>query len=187
RERARRNSHALVARGVVVRQRGDRAVAGEFDRGFRLGGARRARDIVFDQFEALDRAARAERHGVDAVHRARRTCDLLAFEPTGGAGVPLERQRVASQAHDEGAALGGGRRGHEQRHEHGDSRDASPWNHVTRIDFTSSFCAIAFTTSMPLVTCPNTVWTPSRWRCGEWQMKNWLPPVSFPAWAMESV
>src|SRR5205807_9151392 len=83
------------------------------------------------------------------------------------------------------AALGGEHRGHEQRHEHGGSRDASPSNHVTRIDFTSSFCAIVFTTSMPLVTCPNTVWTPSRWRCVERQMKNWLPPVSFPACAME--
>src|SRR5205814_1452482 len=187
RERARRHSHQLVARGVALRQRGDRGVAGEFDRGLRLGGARRARHIVFDQFEALGGAARAERDGVEAVHGAWRACHLLAFEPAGGAGVPLERQRVASQAHDEGAALGGERRGREQRREHGDWRDASPSDHVTRIDFTSSFCAILFTTSMPLVTCPNTVWTPSRWRCGAWQMKNWLPPVSFPAWAMESV
>src|SRR5437879_950512 len=40
---------------------------------------------------------------------------------------------------------------------------------------------------MPLVTCPNTVWTPSRWGWGAWQMKNWLPPVSLPACAMASV
>ena len=40
---------------------------------------------------------------------------------------------------------------------------------------------------MPLVTWPNTVCTWSRCGCGVWQMKNWLPPVSLPACAMDSV
>ena len=50
-----------------------------------------------------------------------------------------------------------------------------------------SFFRIAFTTSMPSRTWPKTVCFPSRWGWGEWQMKNWLPPVFFPAWAIESV
>ena len=37
------------------------------------------------------------------------------------------------------------------------------------------------------VTWPNTVWTLSRCGWGACVIKNWLPPVSLPAWAMESV
>ena len=44
---------------------------------------------------------------------------------------------------------------------------------------------IAFTTSCPAVTLPNTVWCPSRCGCGAWVMKNWLPLVPGPALAME--
>jgi len=36
----------------------------------------------------------------------------------------------------------------------------------TRMDVTWSFCLMAETTSIPFVTCPNTVWTPSRCACG---------------------
>src|SRR2546427_6834020 len=46
-------------------------------------------------------------------HGARRARDLLACEPIGGAGVLLERERVGSEAHDEGA-LGRERRHQEQ-------------------------------------------------------------------------
>src|SRR2546430_17524556 len=101
--RARWDLHALVERGIAVRQRGNRRVAGELDGRFRLAGAGRTRDVVFDQFEALDCAAPAERRRENAVHRARRARDLLTFEPVGGAVVPLEPQCVMSQAHDEGA------------------------------------------------------------------------------------
>src|SRR5207249_8258848 len=121
----------------------------------------------------------------EAVHGARCAHDLLALEPAGAAGVPLERQGVGSEAHDKGAALSGESRrgGRDDTSDEQAGRGAghelvSRLGHVTRIDLTSSFCAILLTTSMPLVTCPKTVWTPSRWRCGEWQMKNWLPPVS---------
>ena len=44
---------------------------------------------------------------------------------------------------------------------------------------------IAFTTSCPFTTLPNTVCLPSRWGWGEWVMKNWLPFVFGPAFAME--
>jgi hypothetical protein len=63
----------------------------------------------------------------------------------------------------------------------GENREVESQAQLTRIDSMTSFFWIRFTISSPLVTCPNTVWTPSRCGCGEWQMKNWLPPVSFPA------
>ena len=37
----------------------------------------------------------------------------------------------------------------------------------TRIEVTTSLRSIRFTTSIPCVTCPNTVCSPSRCRCGE--------------------
>src|SRR2546422_624528 len=40
---------------------------------------------------------------------------LLALEPVGGAGVLLDRQRIVAESHDELAALGGERRGPEER------------------------------------------------------------------------
>src|SRR2546422_11486769 len=55
--------------------------------------------------------------------------------------VLLDEQRVVSEAHDERAVLGRQRRSRE--HEYG--REGR--SHRTRIDFTSSFCAILFTTS----------------------------------------
>jgi len=45
---------------------------------------------------------------------------------------------------------------------------------------------IALTTSMSEVR-PKTVCTPSSQGVATWVMKNWLPPVSLPAWAIESV
>jgi hypothetical protein len=38
---------------------------------------------------------------------------------------------------------------------------------ATRIEVTTSLRSIRFTTSIPCVTCPKTVCSPSRWRCGE--------------------
>src|SRR4029077_12628866 len=67
----------------------------------------------------------------------------------------------------------------------GDDREVDV--HWTLIELTLSFCLILFTTSIPFVTCPKTVCTPSRWLCGAWQMKNWLPPVSLPACAIDNV
>ena len=60
---------------------------------------------MLDELEPLDRPAPAEGRGENAVHGARRAHDLLALEPAGAAGVLLERQRVGSEAHDEGAGL----------------------------------------------------------------------------------
>src|SRR6185437_927684 len=59
---------------------------------------------------------------------------------------------------------------------------------VTRTLFITSFCRICRTSSSPCVTLPNTVCTP--FRClvffSSRTMKNWLPPVSFPACAIDS-
>src|ERR1041384_7055610 len=69
----------------------------------------------------------------------------------------------------------------------GEDREIDLHAHATRIDVMRSSLRISLTTSMPAVTCPNTVCLRSRCGWGEWQMKNWLPPVSLPACAMESV
>src|SRR6476659_3359947 len=59
--------------------------------------------------------------------------------------------------------------------------------HATRTWFMTSFFLICFITSRPPVILPNTVWTPFRCRVlsSESTMKNWLPPVSLPACAIE--
>src|SRR5438093_10663748 len=69
----------------------------------------------------------------------------------------------------------------------GEDREVDLHAHATRSDVMRSSCRIALTTSMPSITWPKTVCLRSRWAWGEWQMKNWLPPVSLPAWAMERV
>ena len=51
-------------------------------------------------------------------------------------------------------------------------REIEQQGQLTRIERTSSFLRMASTTSWPEVTWPNTVCLPSRWRWGEWQMKN---------------
>jgi hypothetical protein len=42
----------------------------------------------------------------------------------------------------------------------------------------SSLPLMALTMSIPFVTCPNTVCTPSRCRCDEWQIKLAAPVFS---------
>src|SRR3989442_2951732 len=49
------------------------------------------------------------------MHGARAAHHLLALEPVGGARVLLDRQRIVAESHDELAALGGERRGPEER------------------------------------------------------------------------
>src|SRR5579883_281446 len=48
-------------------------------------------------------------------------------------------------------------------------------------------CLIAFTTSWPLRTWPKTVCFPSSQSVTTWVMKNWLPLVFGPAFAIDSV
>src|SRR6266566_429822 len=115
------------------------------------------------------------------MHAPRRTHHVIAAQLCRGARVLLERNRVAAEPHDERARVL-----HDHRHCQKQSNHTTS-DYETRIEVTSSFPLMALTTSIPLVTCPNTVCTPSRCRWGEWQMKNWLPPVSLPACAMDSV
>ena len=60
--------------------------------------------------------------------------------------------------------------------------------HATRTEFMTSLRSIDFMTSIPRVILPNTVCTPLRWRVllSLSTMKNWLPPVSLPACAIDS-
>src|SRR5439155_355961 len=76
---------------------------------------RSARDVVRDQLEPLEGASGAKARRVDAVHGARAAHHLLALEPVGGPRVLLDRQRIVAESHDELAALGGERRGPEER------------------------------------------------------------------------
>lgn len=48
----------------------------------------------------------------------------------------------------------------------GDDSQVDVQGQATRIVVTTSPWRMALTTSMPEVTWPKTVWTPSRWRCG---------------------
>src|SRR5256886_1114152 len=78
----------------------------------------RRRHTIFDcdwssDVCSSDLGAKARR--VDAVHGARAAHHLLALEPVGGARVLLDRQRIVAESHDELAALGGERRGPEER------------------------------------------------------------------------
>src|SRR5688572_2842420 len=51
----------------------------------------------------------------------------------------------------------------------------------------TSHCTSRSMTSMPFTTRPKTVYRASRCGCGEWVMKNWLPPVSSQSSAIPTV
>ncbi len=55
----------------------------------------------------------------------------------------------------------------------------------TFTSFITSPFFIALTTSMPDITWPKTVCTPSKCGCGSWTMKNWQLPVSRPRCAID--
>ena len=59
---------------------------------------------------------------------------------------------------------------------------------ATRTEFMTSFCCDLLHHVEPVVILPNTVWTPFRCRVlsSLSTMKNWLPPVSLPACAIDS-
>src|SRR5262249_21628130 len=146
-------------------------------------GCLRIRDVLVGHLEMRHGTVGVERPRVMPLDHGRAADQHVAFHAGAGALVLLRDDRIVSQRHDE-RTLGGlgaewhGRAETEQRerNEHASHGTMSPY--FTRTDFNSSFCFTAFTTSKPVVTCPKTVCTPSRCRCGEWQMKNWLPPVS---------
>src|SRR5438552_3801481 len=99
--------------------------------------------------------------GIDAMQAPRRAEHVLAAQLRGGALVLLERNRVAAEPHHERARV---------LHDHSHRQKQS--NHTTsdyekRIEVSSSFPLMALTTSIPRLTCPNTVCIPSRCRWSE--------------------